>query len=305
MIPDAAKRALEGALGEGVAFDVPMSRYTSLCVGGPADAMARPASRAQLARVLSICAEHRLPHQLVGSGFNTLVLDGGLEGVTLQLGRLRDIDERPGGGLRAEAGVSHSQVTRFCVKRGLAGLEFTAGIPGTVGGWVAMNAGIPGREVADALREVEVMSPTGRSRRHLGRDALRFVYRALRGLAPGSVVISALFGVALSTPAEVRSEVELLLARRSQTQPLNVPSCGSVFKNPPGDHAGRLIEEAGLKGHRIGNAQISPVHANFIANLGGARAGDVLALVEHARKTVEARAGVRLVPEVRVVGRRT
>ena len=167
-----------------------------------------------------------------------------------------------------------------------------------------MNAGIPGRETKHAIREIEVMSPTGRSRRHLGREALRFVYRGLRGLAPGSVVVSALFAVTLSTPAEVRREVEQLLSRRAGSQPLNVPSCGSVFKNPPGDYAGRLIEVAGLKGHRIGNAQISPVHANFIANLGGASAGDVLALIEHARKTVEARVGVRLVPEVRVVGRR-
>ncbi len=304
MIPAGVRSELADALGDGVRFDAPMSRYTSLCVGGPADALARPASRAELARVLAICAAHRVPHQLVGSGFNTLVLDGGIEGVALQLGRLREISERPGASVRAEAGVSHSQVTRFCSQRGFAGLEFGAGIPGTVGGWVAMNAGIPGRETKHAIREIEVMSPTGRSRRHLGREALRFVYRGLRGLAPGSVVVSALFAVTLSTPAEVRREVEQLLSRRAGSQPLNVPSCGSVFKNPPGDHAGRLIEAAGLKGHRIGNAQISPVHANFIANLGGASAGDVLALIEHARKTVEARVGVRLVPEVRVVGRR-
>jgi UDP-N-acetylmuramate dehydrogenase len=288
-----------------VHFDVPMSRYTSLCVGGPADALARPGSRRELARVLAICAAHRIPHQLVGAGFNTLVLDGGIDGVALQLGRLRALGERPGQAVRAEAGVSHSQVTRFCVQRGLGGLEFTAGIPGTVGGWVAMNAGIPGREAKDAVREVEVMSPTGRSRRHLDRRALRFGYRALRGLAPGSVIVSALFGVTPSTPEEVRAGVERLLSRRAETQPLNVPSCGSVFKNPPGDFAGRLIEEAGLKGFRIGQAQISPVHANFIANLGGASASDVLALIETARKAVEARSGVRLVPEVRVLGRRT
>ncbi|MDJ0849373.1 MAG: UDP-N-acetylmuramate dehydrogenase [Myxococcota bacterium] len=303
MIPPAARRELEEALGDGVRFDASMSRYTSLCVGGPADALARPASRHELARVLGICAAYRVPHQLIGSGFNTLVLDGGVEGVALQLGRLREIDERPGAALRAEAGVSHSQVTRFCSQRGFGGLEFAAGIPGTVGGWVAMNAGIPDREAKDAIREVEVMSPTGRTRRHLGRGALRFAYRGLRGLAPGSVVVSALFAITLSTPSEVRREVEQLLSRRANTQPLNVPSCGSVFKNPARNFAGRLIEEAGLKGHRIGNAQISPVHANFIANLGGATAGDVLALIEHARKAVEARSGVRLVPEVRVVGR--
>jgi UDP-N-acetylmuramate dehydrogenase len=303
VIGTAARQQLVDGLGDAVRFDVPMSRYTSLCVGGPADALARPADRPQLARLLGICAAQRLPHQLVGAGFNTLVLDGGIEGVVIQLGRLRGLAERPGYAIRAEAGVSHSQVTRFCAQRGLSGLEFAAGIPGSVGGWVAMNAGVPGREIADCVREIEVMSPTGRTRRHLGRAALRFVYRALHGLAPGSVVVSALLGVSPSTAAEVRSGVERLLSRRAESQPLNVPSCGSVFKNPPGDYAGRLIEAVGLKGHRIGNAQISPLHANFIANLGAATAGDVLALIEYARKTVEARAGVRLEPEVRIVGR--
>jgi UDP-N-acetylmuramate dehydrogenase len=240
---------------------------------------------------------------VLGAGFNTLVLDGGLDGVVIQLGKLRRIEERPGGAIRAEAGVSHSQITRFCVQRGFAGLEFGAGVPGNVGGWLAMNAGIPGREVKDAVREIEVMSPSGRSLRHIRRPRLRFVYRALRGLAPGSVILSALFGIAISSPVEVRNEVERLLARRAQTQPLDVPSCGSVFENPPGDHAGRLIEAVGLKGHRIGAAQISPLHANFITNLGGASAADVLALIEAARTRVRETTGIRLVPEVRIIGR--
>lgn len=304
MIPEAARPALREALGEAVAFDVPMARHTSLRVGGPADALARPASRSQLARTLGVCRRHRLPHVVLGAGFNTLVCDGGLDGVVLQLSRLRRLEERPDAGLRAEAGVSHSQLTRFCIERGLTGLEFGAGIPGTLGGWLAMNAGIPGREVEAAVREIEVMSPSGRRLRHLGREGLRFAYRALRGLAPGSVILSVLLGVALSSPAEVRSEVERLLARRAETQPLSVPSCGSVFKNPPGDHAGRLIEASGLKGCRIGGAQISPLHANFIANLGGATATDVLALIEHARRTVREQTGIRLVPEVRIIGRR-
>jgi UDP-N-acetylmuramate dehydrogenase len=305
MIPPAARQALESALGERVTFDAPMSRYTSLRIGGPADALARPADRNELAALLQLCAQHQLPHQVTGSGFNTLVRDGGLEGVTIQLAKLRALDERPGGAVRAEAGVSHSQLTRFCEKRGLAGLEFGSGIPGTVGGWLAMNAGIPMQEVKSAVRELEVMSPTGRRRRHLRREGLRFVYRALHGLAPGSVIVSVLLRVAISTPARVKSEVDRLLDRRARTQPLNVPSCGSVFKNPPGDHAGRLIEAAGLKGFTIGGAQFSQVHANFIANLGGATAADVIALVEHARQIVAERTGIRLVPEVRVIGRKT
>ena len=305
MIPRAARDALAEALGDHIRFGVPMSRFTSLRVGGPADALAAPADRTELAGLLSVCAANRIPHGVIGSGFNTLVLDGGVDGVVIHLHRWRRLEERPGGAVRVEAGVSHSQLTNFCVARGLSGLAFGAGIPGSVGGWIAMNAGIPDRDVRAAIREVEVMSPTGCSRRHLRREELRFVYRALRGLAPGSVILSGLFSVSASDPSEVRADVDRLLARRATTQPLDVPSCGSVFKNPPGDFAGRLIEAAGLRGARVGSAQISPVHANFIVNLGGATARDVLALIERAQAAVLEAHGTRLVPEVRIVGRKT
>jgi UDP-N-acetylmuramate dehydrogenase len=304
MIRSAARADLAEALGDRVQFGVPLSRHTSLRVGGPADAVATPATRDELARLLAVCSAHRIPHAVLGSGFNALVLDGGFEGVVIRMHHWRRLEERPGGGLRAESGVSHSQITNFCVERGLCGLEFACGIPGSVGGWVAMNAGIPAREVKDAVVEIEVMSPTGTSVRHLRRDELRFSYRALRGLAAGSVILSALFAVEISTPARLRAEVDRLLALRSGVQPLNLPSCGSVFKNPPGDYAGRLIEIVGLKGRRIGGAQISPLHANFITNLGSASAGDVLALIEEAQKKVFDATGIRLVPEVRIVGRR-
>jgi UDP-N-acetylmuramate dehydrogenase len=304
VIARAARAEIEEALGDRVRFEAPLSRFTSLRVGGPADVLATPESRADLARLLAICARHRLPHLVLGAGFNTLALDAGVEGVVIQLGRLRSLEERPGGMLRAEAGVSHNQLLKLCIRQGFSGLEFGAGIPGTIGGWVAMNAGIPSREVQHVVREIEVMAPTGAGIRHLERRALRFVYRGLRGLAPGSVILSALFAVSFSTPALVKAEVDRLLARRAQTQPLDVPSCGSVFKNPPGDHAGRLIELVGLKGHRLGGAQISPLHANFIANLGGATAADVLALMHEAQVRVLAQTGRRLVPEVRVIGRK-
>ena len=304
MILAAAREELAYALGDWVRFDVALSRYTSLRVGGPVDALATPGDRQELAHLLHICARHRLPHVVLGAGFNTLALDGSLDGVAIQLARFKQLEERAGQALRVEAGVSHARLTRFCCDRGFSGLEFAAGIPGTVGGWLAMNAGIPAREVKDVVIEIEVMSPTGRHRSHLGRSALRFDYRALRGLAQGSVIVSALFAISLSDPADVKVEVDALLARRARTQPLNVPSCGSVFKNPPGDHAGRLIEAAGLKGRRIGGAQISTVHANFIANCGGATAADVLALIDEAQAAVERSAGIRLEPEVRVLGRK-
>lgn len=302
MITPDTRARLRSALGERVRFDVPMSRLTSLRVGGPADAVVAPHDRAELCTLLRICASERIPHQVLGGGFNTLALDCGLSGVVIQLGRFRRIEERPGGALRVEAGVSHSQVTRFCSQRGLAGLEFGAGIPGTLGGWLAMNAGIPDREMKDVVLELEVVSPTGRHTRHVPAAALRFVYRALRGLSPGSVIVSALLRVTPSTPTEVRAAVDRLLARRATTQPLSVPSCGSVFKNPPGDFAGRLIEASGLKGHRVGGAQISPLHANFIANTGGATAADVLALIHEAQTRVQRSSGARLRREVRIVG---
>ena len=302
MIPRSAREALAETLGDRVRFDFSLAHCTSLRVGGPVDALATPATREEVSRTLAICAAHQIPHCVIGAGFNTLALDDRLEGVALQLGKLRRLEERPDCSLRVEAGVSHSQLTNFCIERGLAGLEFGCGIPGTIGGWLAMNAGVPGREVKDVVQEIEVISPTGRELRHISRAELRFVYRALRGLAPGSVILSALFSVTLSETGLVRAEVDRLLAARSNSQPLNVPSCGSVFVNPPGDFAGRLIEAAGLKGRRVGGAEISPVHANFIANRGGANAADVLALIQEAQAAVWRMAGIRLAPEVRVIG---
>jgi len=303
VIAPALQRRLEDVLGDRVRFEVPMARHISLGVGGPADALATPADRDELAALLALLAEEGVPHLFLGKGFNTLVRDEGVEGVVVQLSRLRRIEERPGGRLRVEVGVSHAQLTRFCVERGLAGLEFGAGIPGTVGGWLAMNAGIGTREMVDVVREVEVMSPSGRHRRHLVQDTLRFGYRALRGLAPGSALISTLLEVTPAEPEQVRAEVERLLARRAATQPLDVPSCGSVFKNPPGDFAGRLIEAAGLKGERVGGAEISSVHANFIANRGDATARDVMELIELARRRIAEASGIELETEVQIVGR--
>jgi UDP-N-acetylmuramate dehydrogenase len=303
VIAKATRARLEELLGDRVRFDAPLARHTSLRVGGPADALATPVSRSELAALLQLASECHVPHRFLGKGFNTLVLDEGLDGIVIQLSRFRRLEERPGALLRAEAGVSHSQLTRLCAERGLSGLEFGAGIPGTVGGWLAMNAGIGVREAKDVVREVEVMSPCGRRITHVGRDALHFRYRALRGLAPGSAILSALLAVVPADPAQVRAEVARLLARRAATQPLDLPSCGSVFKNPPRDFAGRLIEAAGLKGERVGGAEISTVHANFIVNRGSATAADVLALIARARERVLASSGIRLEPEVRILRR--
>lgn len=303
MIAAEARQALEDRFGDAVRFDVPMSRHTSLRVGGPADAFVTPADRKALHELLALCAEYGLPHTLLGAGFNLLVRDAGLDGVVVCLKKLRGLEQRPGPTVYAEAGVSHASISRFCIERGFTGLEFGAGIPGTVGGWIAMNAGIGVREQKDVVREIEIATADGGETIRIERADLDFRYRELRGLPDGAVVIAARFAVSVSTPEAVQAEVDRLLARRHATQPLDVPSCGSVFRNPEGDFAGRLIEQAGLSGERIGGAQITPLHANFIANVGGASADDVLALIELARERVRAKHGIELETEVRILGR--
>lgn len=302
MIPPEARTALRDALGDVVRFGVPMKRHVSLRVGGPADALVTPTHRGELARALAVCTAHDIPITLLGAGFNTIARDGGVDGVVLQLRRLRELELREDGTLRAECGVSHATITKHCVQHGRAGLEFGAGIPGTVGGWVAMNAGIGEREMKDVIASIELMLPDGGDVISIPRAELDFRYRALHGLEPGGVVLAAIFETSASTPEAVQAEVDRLLARRQASQPLDVPSCGSVFQNPEGDHAGRLIEAAGLKGATEGGAEISKVHANFIANTGGATASDVLALIERARESVRRDAGVELETEVKIVG---
>jgi UDP-N-acetylmuramate dehydrogenase len=306
VIPAAARRALEELLGPRVVFDAPLARHTSLGVGGPADALAAPESAGELAALVALAADHGLPLHVLGGGFNTLVRDGGLDGVAVRTARLRALAVEPDGStVRAEAGVSHSQLVRLCAVRGLAGLEFGAGVPGTVGGWIAMNAGVPDAEVGAVVRDVETAGPGAGAavRRTRTREEMGFVYRGARGLAPGEVVLAARFALRPADPAAVRAAIDRHLAHRRATQPIDQPSFGSVFVNPPGERAGRLVELAGLKGLRIGGAQISSVHANFIVNLGGATAADVLALMARAQQAVRERTGIALEPEVRIVGR--
>jgi UDP-N-acetylmuramate dehydrogenase len=284
-----------------VAFGEPLSRYTSLQVGGPADAIARPATREALRDLLEWCHARGVPVLVLGSGFNTLVRDGGFRGVVVRLHSLRSIERVGDTAVRAEAGATHTRVTRFCAEAGLAGLEFAVGIPGTVGGWLAMNAGIGVCEMKDVVDRVEwIDTGSGELRSVPARD-LRFRYRGLE-LPQGAVLIAARFALRPDEPREIRARMQQLLAQRRRTQPVDQPSFGSVFKNPPGDFAGRLVEAAGLKGAREGDAEISTLHANFIVNRGRATASDALKLMERARDEVARRFGVELEREVRVVG---
>lgn len=303
MIEASSRAALESLLGDRVAFDVPLSRHTSLRIGGPADAMATPADREELGRLLALCAEHGLPVRVLGAGFNVLVSDAGLAGVVLRLKKLRRIERVADDAIAVEAGASHATITKYCVENGLSGLEFGAGIPGTLGGWLAMNAGIGVRELKDVVRSVTWMDARGQLADPVARAELDFRYRELAGLPRGAVLVAAELSVTPSDRDTVKAEIDRLLAHRTETQPTDIPSCGSVFRNPPGDYAGRLIEAAGLKGAREGSAEISTVHANFIVNHGGATAKDVLALVERARTKVRETTGVDLETEVQLIGR--
>ncbi len=303
MIEAKHRAALEALLRDRVAFDVPLSRHTSLRIGGPADALATPADRDELGRLLALCAELGLPTRVLGAGFNVLVSDAGLSGVVLRLKKLRRIERVADDAIAVEAGASHATITNYCIDAGLSGLEFGAGIPGTLGGWLAMNAGIGVRELKDVVRSVTWMSARGELEAPVARADLDFRYRALAGLPPGAVLVGAELSVTPSDRATVKAEIDRLLAHRTRTQPTDIPSCGSVFRNPPGDFAGRLIEAAGLKGTREGGAEISTVHANFIVNRGGATAADVLALVARAREAVREATGVELETEVQLLGR--
>jgi UDP-N-acetylmuramate dehydrogenase len=280
--------------------DVPLAGYTSWRVGGRARRLYRPADRADLLQFLRDLAPDE-PLLWLGLGSNLLVRDGGFPGtVILARGCLEGLRRSSADGIQAEAGVSCAKLARFAARADLTGAEFLAGIPGTLGGALAMNAGAFGGETWPLVQAVETVDRTGEVRRRPPAD-YRIGYREVQGPA-GEWFLGASL---ILRPGDVslgQARIRGLLERRATTQPIGLPSGGSTFCNPPGDHAARLIEAAGLKGLRRGGAEVSPKHANFIINRGGARAADIEALIEQIQVEVERRFGVSLVPEVQRVG---
>jgi UDP-N-acetylmuramate dehydrogenase len=278
----------------------PMARHTSWRAGGAAARFYRPADLADLAEFLrGLPAEE--PLLWCGLGSNLLVRDGGWPGTVIYLqGCLNGLQHCAELEVRAEAGVPCAKVARYCARLGLAGAEFLAGIPGTMGGALAMNAGAFGGETWERVARVETVDRSGTLHRRQP-DEYAVGYRQVRGPQEEGFVAVTL-ALQPDAPDAIQARIRALLARRGATQPTNQPSCGSVFRNPPGDHAARLTDEAGLKGYRIGGAQVSEKHANFIVNTGNATAGDIEALIEHVRAMVAKRFGVRLETEVRIVG---
>lgn len=278
-----------------------MARHTSWRVGGPADRYFEPESRASLsAFVRELSADE--PILWIGLGSNLLVRDGGVRGAVIGLhGALDALTQRDGQTIEAEAGVHCARLAKFTVAAGLAGAGFFAGIPGTVGGALAMNAGAHGGETWDVLTEVEVMRRDG-STAWLPKSAFRYGYRHVERPADAIGFVAARFTFMPDLDGSAEADMKSWLARRKATQPVGRPTAGSTFRNPPGDHAARLIEHCGLKGHRIGGAEVSKLHANFIVTDETAKAADVEALITHIGDVVFDKSGVRLEPEVRIVG---
>lgn len=278
----------------------PLARHTSWRVGGPARRLYRPADRDDLVAFLRDL-DPAEPLLWLGLGSNLLVPDEGFAGTVIEtqggLTRLERLGEH---GIVAESGVSCAKVARFAARHDLVGIEFLAGIPGTMGGALAMNAGAWGGETWPHVARVRTVDRAGTERVRYPED---FVvgYRQVDGPA-GEWFLDVELALEPGNGAAGLERIRELLEQRSRTQPTGLPSCGSVFRNPTGDHAARLIEATGLKGHRIGGAQVSEKHANFIINSGDASALDISRLIDHVQRSVERATGVRLVPEVRRVG---
>ena len=281
-------------------FNEPMASHTSWRVGGPADRSYRPADLLDLQRFLSTLPADE-PLYWVGLGSNLLVRDGGIRGTAiLPFGGLTTLQLLDGHRLRAGAGVACAKVARFAARAGLVGAEFLAGIPGTMGGALAMNAGAFGGETWSLVSSVQTLDRNGELHVRMP-DCYQISYRSVAG--PGDEWFVAVdLKLNSGDGAAAQARIKELLERRSATQPTQQPSCGSVFRNPPQDFAARLIESCGLKGERIGNAQVSEKHANFIVNLGGAKAADIEALIRYVQSQVKQKHGVWLEPEVRIVG---
>ncbi len=277
----------------------PMVRHTSFKIGGPADLLVIPEDVKDLKAALAFARSKGLPSWVMGSGSNTLVRDGGIRGMVILPNAFQELT-RVGNEVTAGAGARVSRLLAFCSKQGLTGLEILSGVPGTVGGAVWGNAGAWGGSTSDHLARVQVVTDEGEELT-LEREAIPFRYR-FSGLPKGSVIVQATFALAPGDPTAIRQQISRWLVQRNITQPVEFRSAGSIFKNPPRDYAGRLVEAAGVKGTRIGGAKISEKHGNFFVNLGDARAADVLALVALALERVRATTGVDLELEIRVVG---
>ena len=290
----------------------PMRMHCSFRTGGPADLFLRVSSREELESVLRILKEVQIPAYLLGRGTNVLIADEGIRGAVVTMADHMDRIEVSGNAIRAEAGAPLSRIAAAAKEHGLTGLEFAAGIPGSLGGAILMNAGAYGGEMKQVVREVTMWKEPGAGESSgeaqegtvvtIPGEEMEFGYRTSRVKKEGGIVLSAVFELEQGDPAEIAAKMEDLAARRRDKQPLEYPSAGSTFKRPEGDFAGRLIEEAGLRGFSVGGAQVSEKHCGFVINRGGATSADVQAVIDAVRTRVYETSGRMLEREVIYLG---
>ncbi len=296
-----AEAVLRAACGDRVRTGFRLAPLTTFRIGGPAALFLEPESEGDLVASAEAVRAGGVPFVVLGKGSNVLVADEGFPGLVLRLGRGFRWAAREGERLRAGAAMPFPALAGVALSHGLSGLEFAVAIPGSVGGAVRMNAGAHGAELADVLETIEVFELEQGRRRAIPVAEAGFAYRR-SALPSDAVVVGATVSLTPADRETVRAKMDDAREQRRRTQPLAEANCGSVFKNPPGDHAGRLIDEAGGKGLRVGGASISTKHANFIVTAEGARAMDVLELIRSVQELVAARSGIRLEPEVHLVG---
>lgn len=293
---------LQRLLGEEkVLVKEPMALHTTFRIGGPADYFVLPSDEKELAGILKICSEEKVPYFILGNGSNLLVGDHGYRGVVIQLYKNFDGISVEGTAVRARAGAMLIRVAKEAGKAGLTGMEFASGIPGTIGGAMVMNAGAYGGEMKDVVTSVTVLTPLGEIKTLTGEE-MNFRYRGSVVEDESYVVLEAVMELKKGDASKIRERMEELSARRKMKQPLEYPSAGSTFKRPEGYFAGKLIMDSGLRGYQVGGAQISEKHCGFVINKGGATAADVLQLIHDVSAKVQEKFGVPLEPEVKKIG---
>jgi UDP-N-acetylmuramate dehydrogenase len=278
---------------------VPLAHHTSLRVGGPADFFAVPRDREDLQQLVQVLDEQQIPRMVIGGGYNLLVRDGGFRGAAISLEKLQQLAVLQDGVIRAEAGGRNIDLARLAEAHGLCGIEFLVGIPGTVGGAVRMNAGAHGGEIFDHLISLELLDEDGV--RTCDKKTFEYGYRRLQ-LEPNKIIIAANFKLAAGDREAIATAMDACLQKRRDVQQVRYPNAGSFFKNPSGQAAWELIDQAGLRGMAVGGAQISEVHCNFLINRGNATATDFLNLAALVKEKVFAASGIQLEEEVRITG---
>ncbi len=305
MLNNGQQKKLISLCGANIYFDVSMARFCTLRAGGRAAALAEAGKTDLVSALLDYCRRENLPWRVIGRGSNILVKDEGFPGILIRLGgELSALEgDAVSGVITAGGGCLLAELLGYCRRNGLGGLEFLAGIPGSVGGSIRMNAGAFGQSLAESLLGVKIVTSDG-SQHEITREQWQSGYRSftIEGLdMEGVIILMTKFQLAAASSEQIGAKIQNFLQLRNEKQPSSMPSAGSFFKNPENDFAGRLIEAAGLKGLRIGAAMVSPAHANFIVNVGGATATDILQLMRRVQEKVRIKTGIFLEPEVHII----